>query len=236
MGKTRKESRQFNISVEGINCERLYFEHLAKLINASDASYNMKSNCKKVSPLDFAKRNSYLPADKCGKNKIPYIHIQDIEDYYDEKQLTKFKKLIDDMREAENEYGLIYKLGYSNYTFELWMLLHVKNMNYAVSNRYAYLNPINDAFHQNFKDLKEFKKEDNFKKILDDYVNLNSVFLAIERAEKIVESNCASTKTKENYKGIEFYHDNPDINVHDIIKLIFEVCGVKRIIEFNKSK
>lgn len=33
MNKGRKESRQFNIFVEGINCERLYFEHLAKLIN-----------------------------------------------------------------------------------------------------------------------------------------------------------------------------------------------------------
>ena len=39
----KKESRQFNISVEGINCEKLYFEHLAKLINNSDRStYNLK--------------------------------------------------------------------------------------------------------------------------------------------------------------------------------------------------
>lgn len=35
MAKDRKESRQFNISVEGINCEKMYFEHLAKLINES---------------------------------------------------------------------------------------------------------------------------------------------------------------------------------------------------------
>jgi len=26
----KKESRHFNISVEGINCEKMYFEHLAK--------------------------------------------------------------------------------------------------------------------------------------------------------------------------------------------------------------
>ena len=25
----KKESRQFNISVEGINCEKMYFEHLS---------------------------------------------------------------------------------------------------------------------------------------------------------------------------------------------------------------
>ena len=29
----KKESRQFNISVEGAVCEKLYFEHLAWLIN-----------------------------------------------------------------------------------------------------------------------------------------------------------------------------------------------------------
>ena len=32
---SRSESRQFHMSVEGANCERLYFEHLAKLINCS---------------------------------------------------------------------------------------------------------------------------------------------------------------------------------------------------------
>ena len=37
----KKESRQFNISVEGINCEKMYFEHLAKLINNSDSTDNL---------------------------------------------------------------------------------------------------------------------------------------------------------------------------------------------------
>lgn len=228
MGVDRKEARQFNVSVEGINCETMYFDHLAKLINSSEASYKMKLNCKKMSPISFAKRNSYRPADKYGKKFIPYIHIQDIEDYNDEKQLDKFKSLIDDIKTAEKDYGVMYELGYSNYTFELWMLLHVRDMKHAVSNRYAYLQWINEAFHKDFKDLDEYKKANNFQAILDEYVNLESVFGAINRAEKIVEENSLSGKRKENYKGIEFYHDNPDINVHDVIKLIFEVCGVKK--------
>lgn len=32
MSKSRKESRQFYLSVEGINCEKLYFEHLKNLL------------------------------------------------------------------------------------------------------------------------------------------------------------------------------------------------------------
>ena len=40
----KNESRQFNISVEGINCEKLYFEHLAKLINHSGRNkYNLRT-------------------------------------------------------------------------------------------------------------------------------------------------------------------------------------------------
>ena len=89
---TKKESRQFNISVEGINCERMYFEHLARLVNSSNRkTYNLKVDPKKVSPLEYAKRNAYKPVDKLKENKkenkkIPYIHVQDIEDYYDDFQ------------------------------------------------------------------------------------------------------------------------------------------------------
>ena len=66
----KKESRQFNISVEGINCEKMYFEHLAKLINSSDRNtYNLKVDPRKMSPLEYAKRNAYKPVDKRNGNK-----------------------------------------------------------------------------------------------------------------------------------------------------------------------
>ena len=227
MGKDIKESRQFHLSVEGINCETMYFEHLAKLINESEADYKMKLNCKMMSPISFAKRNSHRPVDKHNKKAIPYIHIQDVEDYYDDKQLAKFKKLIDDMRKAEQDYGITYKLGYSNYTFELWMLLHVRDMKHAVANRYAYLRWINNSFHKNFTVIDEYKSVDNFQEILDEYVTLESIFKAISRAEDIINNNSEEQKSKENYKGVIFYHDNPDLNVHDVVKLIFDVCGVK---------
>ena len=65
MAHNRKEARKINISVEGDVCEKLYFEHLAKLINTSEENkYNVKINCKKASPIEFAKRNAYLPTDK----------------------------------------------------------------------------------------------------------------------------------------------------------------------------
>lgn len=227
---SRKEARQFFISVEGVNCERLYFKHLAKLINASDSKYNMQCTCQKMSPISFAKRYHHLPDDKHNKKVIPYMHIQDIEDYQDRERAAQFKGLIDELQEVKKDYKKVYQLGYSNYTFELWMLLHVRNMNHAVQNRGAYLAPINTAFNRKFQNLDEYKSEKEFQTILDEFITLESVFKAIERAEGIVANNMNSGKRKENYKGIELYHVNPDLNVHDVIKLIFEICVVRKTV------
>jgi|GEM_PF-4065602 len=39
---------------------------------------------------------------------------------------------------SEKDYGVKYEVGYSDYTFELWMLLYVADMKAAVSSRTAY--------------------------------------------------------------------------------------------------
>ena len=225
----KKESRQFNISVEGINCEKLYFEHLAKLINNSDRStYNLKVDPRKMSPMEYAKRNAHKPVEKRkGNRRIPYIHVQDIEDYYSDSQRAKFYGMIDEMRTAEDKFGIVYELGYSNYTFELWMLLHVSDMNHAVQDRHSYLAPVNRWFHRSYTSIDEFKSHDEFKGILDEFVTIDSIKLAISRAEKIVQTNGDDRKTKENYKGFTFFRDNPDITVHEVVQMIFEVCEVK---------
>ena len=224
----KKESRQFNISVEGINCEKMYFEHLAKLINSSDSTYNLKVAPRKMSPMQYARRNAYKPvATRKDNKKLPYIHVQDIEDYYSEFHKNKFFGMIDEMRKAEREFGISYELGYSNYTFELWMLLHVADMDYSVQDRKAYLSPINRWFRRDFADLDEFKQEAAFQEILDEFVTLDSIRHAIRRAEKIVEQNAQAMKASENYRGLTFYHDNPDVSVHEVVRLIFEVCEVK---------
>ena len=220
----RKESRLIYMSVEGVNCERLYFEHLKKLINSSGKNkYNLALTPKVVAPLDFAKRNSYKPKDKA----ILFMHIQDIEDYNDEVQRRKFLSLIDDMRKAETIFDIKYQLGYSNYTFELWMLLHVTDMNYSVQDRYAYLAPIKQHFHKQYRSLDDFKREEEFQSILDTYVTLESVKTAVERANRIVASNGEQGKTCDDYRGIRFYHDNPDLSIHEVVLKIFEICGMK---------
>lgn len=224
----KKESRSFNISVEGMNCERLYFLHLAKLINESGSNkYNLKVNPKVASPMQYAKRIAARPSDSKNRKKLPYIHVQDIEDYDSEYHRKKFYAIIDEMRNAESEFGMSYILGYSNYTFELWMLLHVADMTHSVQDRHSYLAPINRWFNKNYSDIDEFKAEAEFQSILDDYVTLDSIKQAICRAERLVGMNQEEHKKKENYHGFTFYHENPDLSVHDVIQLIFDVCEVK---------
>lgn len=181
-----------------------------------------------MSPLEYAKRNAHKPVDKRkGNKKIPYIHVQDVEDYYDDFQRTKFYGMINEMRTAEDKFGICYKLGYSNYTFELWMLLHVADMVQAVQDRHSYLAPVNRRFHRNYKSIEEFKSHDEFQRILDEFVTLDSRKQAISRAEKIVQNNNREKKIKENYKGFTFYRDNPDISVHEVVQMVFDVCEVK---------
>lgn len=131
------------------------------------------------------------------------------------------------MRSAEKEFAIDYELGYSNYTFELWMLLHVADMRHSVINRKKYLTDINRWFHRKFSDLDEFKNAEAFQAILDEFVTLDSIKKAIERAEIIVNDNRDEHKVKETYNGFTFYRDNPDISIHEIVKMIFEVCEVK---------
>lgn len=230
----RRESVKIYMSVEGDNCERLYFKHLAKLINNSGRNeYDLKIDVKKMGPYALAKRighlpkGGYKPKGKRKEQDLPFVHIQDIEDYYDQEQRGKFIALIDEMRKAEKDFHLTYQLGYSNYTFELWILLHAVNFTSPVPNRTAYLHPINSAFSCNFVSLNEFKEESVFQKILDKYITLDSVFQAVERAKTIAEHNRDQEKKYDEHKKVKFFHDNPDTTVNDVVQLIFEICGVK---------
>ena len=227
MSSGRKESRQINISVEGKNCEKLYFDHLAKLINTSEHNmYNVKMNCKKLSPEQFAKRNAHLPIEKNGVKKIPHFHIQDIEDYSSVELRKSFYHLIDEMNQVEKEYSISYILGYTNFSFELWMLLHVKEMKTPIANRSLYLKFVNNLFNKNYMSMKEFKDEREFSNILNEFVNLDTVRDAVKRANDIVLTNQKNKIDCVTYKGFHFYKDNPDLTVHEVVMMIFDICGI----------
>ena len=220
----RKENKKFYLSVEG-DCEYWYFMHLQKLINeCPDSKYNAKFLiCKKVSPTGMLKRNAGKSTDTYKGKELPYFHIQDIEDYQDDEHRKNFENLIDDLRDAKKIFGVNYLLGYSNFSFELWLLMHVCNMSKQYTNRKQYLSEINKNFHRDFQNINEYKKESEFQSIIDDYVTISSVRQAISRAEKLRGRKSEVEKMRE-YKGIKFFPDNPDTTVDMVVKLILEVC------------
>ncbi len=144
MKNKRLTNKTYTITVEG-ECEKYYFEHLKKLINNIP---NRKYNCEfkpaislNKKPLGYAKNFSFL------QNR--FFHIQDIEDYNNEEFKNTFISLLQEIKEANKIVN--YKLGYTNFSFELWILLHKREMNHSIQNRKDYVKYINKAFKKNIK-------------------------------------------------------------------------------------
>lgn len=54
-------------------------------------------------------------------------------------------------------------------------------------------------------------------------MTLDSIMQAISRVEKIVQNNGEDKKIKETYTDFSFFRDNPDVSVHKVVQMIFEV-------------
>ena len=129
------------------------------------------------------------------------------------------------MKEAKEQKKIKYTLGYSNYTFELWIILHKKSCNGSLTNRKQYLDPINQIFEENFEDLDKYKHEDDFKRCLRK-LSLDDVISAIKRADVIMNNNIKDDKKVISYKTYSYYKDNPALSIHDVIRNIFFDCGI----------
>ena len=80
--------------------------------------------------------------------------------------VEKFQNILSEMKEAKTQKKITYRLGYSNFTFELWIVLHKRECNGVLSHRRQYLEHINKAFGESFENLDQYKHEDNFKRCL----------------------------------------------------------------------
>ena len=212
-----KEKRKYYFSVEG-ETEKLYLKRLQSIINNTlESQYNVDLYSKiEKDPCSYVKQLSII-------NKTKVIHIIDKES---EIPLHKeeFKKSLDKMKEAEKLKKIEYQLAYSNFTFELWLILHKCDCFNSLNNRKDYLSYINKVYNKNFQSLKDYKKEENLKKILDE-LNIDDVKNAVIRAKLITEKNFQEKKgKKEEYKGYIFYNENPSLSIHEIIEQILKDC------------
>ena len=118
-----------------------------------------------------------------------------------------------------------YHLGYSNFTFELWMILHMNECNGVLTHRQQYLNPLNRAYGENFENLEQYKEEKNFKRILGK-LTLEHVKQAVHRSETIMRRNEDLGNRLQQYKGYCYYKENQSLTVWEQIKRILQDCGI----------
>jgi len=213
----RKENRTYYFSVEG-ETEKWYLDWLQDTINRHpNTKYTVKLNSKiQKDPLSRAKGLTVL-----GKTQITHIFDRESEEDIHVKQ---FQKTLDRMKMAQNiGKSITYHLGYSNFTFELWMILHKASCNGSLTHRNQYLAPINKAYNEKFENLDQYKHEDNFKRILKQ-LSLERVGEAIQRSRLIMQRNAEAATITYQYKGYKYYTENPSLSIWEIIDKILKEC------------
>lgn len=141
------------------------------------------------------------------------------------EHVTKFKNILSEIKES-NKLGnmLKYHPGYSNLTFELWMILHKTDCNF-LTHRDHHLRHINRAFEEEFTELDTYKQRSNFQRILGK-ISLDDVKAAISRAKNIMQRNEENGLRLLEHKGFKYYSDNPSLTIHESVERILKECGL----------
>ena len=212
----------YYISCEG-ETEKWYFEWLQNQINQDPRVKNkVKLHPKKGrSPTAFAKSNqgAFTPC------KYFYL-VRDIEDY-EKLHLDQLHSACDNLKKASQIMRRCqFSIAYSNLTFEVWMIAHRKNVP-VVTDRRTYYQEINKAFHENFIDNADYKKEKNFHKLLNSLTLNDVIDRALPECKRIRENNELNhIADRKEYKGLVYYLINPDSNVDQLVRKVLQDAGI----------
>lgn len=171
------ETKKYVLTVEG-ETEKWYFLWLRDQINKVESR---KYNVSILPKVEQSPRSFYKGTNSKATPEV--MHVCDIESNEKYHQ-DKFQNVLKEMSEAKKQKKIKYQLGYSNFTFELWIILHKKDCFGPLTNRKQYLSPIQQCFGEKFEDLEHYKSEQSFKRCLSK-LTLEDVKSAIKRADKL---------------------------------------------------
>lgn len=214
-----KTTRKYYFTVEG-ETEKWYLEWLQEIINSTEESnYKVSIDCSvQKNPVKRAKSLNIT-------SKVIIYHLSDYESNED-VHVKQFKETMDNLKKAcELGKEITYKFGYSNFTFDLWIVLHKCNCNASLVHRSKYLSHINNAYSEHFDSMDEYKHERNFKRCLSK-LNIDSVRTAIKKAKDIMQRNKENGYTLHSYKGYEYYQENPSLMIWEAIETIMKDCNL----------
>ncbi len=187
----KKATKKYYFSVEG-ETEQWYLKWLQDTINNTEqAVYRVSIDC----PV----RKDPVKHAKC-LNVTQKVEVYHFFDYESDEQthVNAFMSAMDNMKKAEKiGKQITYKSGYSNFTFDLWIVLHMADSNASYAHRKQYLVPINRAFGEKFASMEEF-----------------------------MQSNQDNGYTLHQYKGYHFYKENPSLESWKAIEKILKDCGL----------
>lgn len=213
----RKRTLKYYFSVEG-ETEQWYLEWLQDQINNAPKAVNKVSFNKQIQKDPLKRAKSLAITDK-----VEIWHLSDYESS-DEVHVKQFRETMDRMADTKNlRKQITYKFGYSNFTFDLWIILHKMDCRGSLQHRKQYITPINKAYNESFENMDEFKHEANFKRCLKK-LTLGDVIEAVKRAKTIMDNNEKNGYTLYQYRGYSYYKENPSLMIWEIVEKILVDC------------
>lgn len=115
------ETKKYILTVEG-ETENLYFLWLKNQINRCE---NRKYNASIVPKVQQSPKSFYKGTNAMTTPEA--FHICDVESL-EATHVEKFQGILNEMKEAKTPKNIKYQLGYSNFTFELWIIFHKREL------------------------------------------------------------------------------------------------------------
>lgn len=211
--KVRRPQLLYIIGCEGANQEKLYFDKVQSLVNSIES---------RTCDLLFEFAEPFGGDPKCVVERVVLKSIGKLNKGavfdFDGKRI-KYEEAIDLAMEKQ------ITLGYTNYCFDLWLLLHKKDFFDCVNSQNDYADELRHVY--GLKEHANIKKKENVESIVKQ-INIMDIRSAIARADILAGRNLEriGNKTPKEHE----YYDNPDTQVHKLLLLIFQKTGVAKVL------
>lgn len=101
-----------------------------------------------------------INGDKEQLEPLSMINIKGIG----KKVILLANQVLEDLKNVKRiNKNINYKLGYSNFSFDLWIILHKNQQKCSISHRKQYVNGINKEYNERFH-INDYKEEKKLKK------------------------------------------------------------------------
>lgn len=144
------------------------------------------------------------------------------------RNIYLFKSITKEVKTAPKiKRSIKYELNYSNFTFELWIILHKKLLTAPKTDRKNYLSDINNVFGENYSSLDEYKSEKIFNLFLEKHIkSVDDVIQAVKNGKKIRQQHIDDGDTFTEFNGYKFYTNNPDTDIFKCAEKILTESGL----------